>query len=240
MITDLFYEYVQIGIGNQIRRQQTTDNNQDDNLKDSLKFTLGNVRTLPLLFKPFSNGELFFNKKKKMNTIRKIAFAIFAVFMITASSNPLFSQIKYGHLNYGNLLEQFPERESADKELATYRDQLIKKGETRAKAWQEKVMDFQKKVQSGTMPPVEQQKQQTTLQKEQQDIAAYEQEVIDLISKKRDTLLKPIVDKMNSAIKTVGKENGYTMIFDTSLFNNVLYADESEDVMNLVKKKLGM
>ena len=175
-----------------------------------------------------------------MNTFRKIAFVIFAVFVLSASNNPLFSQIKYGHLNYGNLLEQFPQREAADKELATYRDQLIKKGESRAKAWQEKVMVFQKKVQSGTIPPVEQQQQQTALQNEQQEIAAYEQEVIQLISKKRDTLLKPIVDKMNNAVKAVGKENGYTMIFDTSLFNNVLYADESEDVMDLVKKKLGM
>ena len=175
-----------------------------------------------------------------MNTFRKVAFVIFAVFVIAASSNPLLAQVKYGHLNYGNLLEQFPEREAADKELATYRDQLIKKGENRAKAWQEKVMAFQTEVQGGTLPPVEQQNKQAALQKEQQDIAAYEQEIIQLISKKRDTLLKPIVDKMNAAIKKVGKENDYTMIFDTSLFNNVLYADDSEDVMDLVKKKLGM
>jgi len=175
-----------------------------------------------------------------MNTFRKIAFVVFAIFMITASSNPLLAQVKYGHLNYGNLLEQFPQREAADKELATYRDQLIKKGETRAKAWQDKVMKLQEAAQKGTLPGMKIQEQQVALQKEQQEIAAYEQEVIQLISKKRDDLLKPIVDKMNAAVKAVGKENGYTMIFDTSLFNNVLYADESEDVMDLVKRKLGM
>ena len=177
---------------------------------------------------------------KKMNTLRKIAFVIFAVVMITASSNPLLAQTKYGHLNYGNLLEQFPEREVADKELATYRDQLIKKGEARAKAWQDKVMKLQGDAEAGTVPTIKLQERQVALQKEQQEIAAYEQEVIQLISKKRDDLLKPIVDKLNGAIKAEGKENGYSMIFDTSLFNNVLFAEESEDVMDLVKKKLGM
>jgi len=124
--------------------------------------------------------------------------------------------------------------------LATYRDQLIKKGEDRAKAWQGKVMKLQEAAQAGTLPGVKIQEQQAALQKEQQEIAAFEQEVIQLISKKRDDLLKPIVDKMNVAIKAVGKENGFSMIFDTSLYNNVLFADESEDVMDLVKKKLGM
>ena len=101
-------------------------------------------------------------------------------------------------------------------------------------------MALQKAAQEGTLPGIKIQEQQVALQKEQQEIAAYEQEVIQLISKKRDDLLKPIVDKMNAAVKAVGKENGYTMIFDTSIFNSVLYADESEDVMELVKSKLGI
>ena len=43
----------------QTTSQQTT---KPENLKDSLKFTLGNVRTLPLWLETFSDGDIFFNK----------------------------------------------------------------------------------------------------------------------------------------------------------------------------------
>ena len=68
----------------------------------------------------------------------------------------------------------------------------------------------------------------------------YEQEVMQKVAKKREDLLRPILDKVDAAVKAVGKENGYGMIFDTSLFNFILSADESEDVMPMVKKKLGI
>ena len=42
------------------------------------------------------------------------------------------------------------------------------------------------------------------------------------------------------AANTVPDNEAYIMIFDTSVMNGVLYAKDSEDVMALVKKKLGM
>ena len=53
-------------------------------------------------------------------------------------------------------------------------------------------------------------------------------------------MLEPIVARAESAISEVAKENGYVMIFDTSVFNAVMYAQETEDIMPLVKKKLGI
>ena len=67
-----------------------------------------------------------------------------------------------------------------------------------------------------------------------------EQEVVDKITKKRNEILKPIIDKVNGAIQEVGKENGYAMIFDSSLYNFILSAEDSDDVTPLVKKKLGL
>ena len=106
--------------------------------------------------------------------------------------------------------------------------------------WQTDVQSYQQKAQSGTMTQVQMKEAEARLGKEQQAIAAFEQEVVQKVSKKREDLLKPILDKVDAAVKAVGKENGYAMIFDTSLFNFVLSADDSEDVMPLVKKKLGI
>ena len=51
--------------------------------------------------------------------------------------------------------------------------------------------------------------------------------------------MKPIMDKITAAIEEVAKENGYTYIFDGSV-GFVLYADETTDVSDLVKGKLGL
>ena len=175
-----------------------------------------------------------------MKLIRKIAFLAFAFFVIMASGNPLAAQNKYGHLNYGNLLEQVPEVASGNKELETYRNQLIAKGQERAKKWETDVVAYQQKAQAGEMTALQMKQTEEALGKEQKAIAALEQEVIQKVSKKRDEILKPIVDKIDVAIQAVGKENGYSMIFDSSIYNFVLSADDSDDVMPLVKKKLGI
>jgi outer membrane protein len=164
---------------------------------------------------------------------------IFLFCLIALSATAGISQ-KYGHLNFGNLITLLPETEAADKELEEYQKQLVAKGEEMAKSFQEKYIEFVKEVQGGNLPPVKQQEQQTALQQQQQEILDYEQEIVDLVQKKREELLKPIIDKADSAVQEVAKENGYTFIFDTSIFNAVLFASEADDVLPLVKAKLGI
>ena len=60
-----------------------------------------------------------------------------------------------------------------------------------------------------------------------------------LLEQRQEELLKPIVDRAKAAIEEVGKENGYTYIFDAGV-GAVLYSQDSDDIMPLVKKKLGL
>ena len=60
-----------------------------------------------------------------------------------------------------------------------------------------------------------------------------------LLEERQEALLKPIVDRAKKAIEEVGKENGYTYIFDSGI-GTVLYSQDSDDIMPLVKKKLGL
>ena len=59
------------------------------------------------------------------------------------------------------------------------------------------------------------------------------------LAKKENEILKPIIDKAKKAINDVAKEKGYDYILDTGL-GMVLYASDSEDILPLVKKKLGL
>jgi outer membrane protein len=49
-----------------------------------------------------------------------------------------------------------------------------------------------------------------------------------------------LLDRVQQAINEVGKEGGYNMIFDTSVFNTILFAMDSNDIEPLVKAKLGI
>jgi outer membrane protein len=64
--------------------------------------------------------------------------------------------------------------------------------------------------------------------KAQQDLQAKQQE-----------LLQPIVDKAKAAIKDVAKENKYTYVLN-SIEDVVLFHETTDDLMDLVKKKLGI
>jgi outer membrane protein len=59
-----------------------------------------------------------------------------------------------------------------------------------------------------------------------------------MIGQRRQALLAPVISKLNTVIVEVGKENGYSFIFDVSS-GSMLYVTESDDVSPLVAAKLG-
>jgi outer membrane protein len=146
---------------------------------------------------------------------------------------------KFGYINSAALLSELPEVKAADSEIETYQKQLMSSGEAMVKAFETKYNEYAKQVADGVLSKVQMQEKEGELGLEQQKIQQYEVEVQQKIMKKRDELYQPILDKVKVAIETVGEENGYTMIFDTSN-GTILHANATDDVMNLVKTKLGM
>lgn len=168
--------------------------------------------------------------------MRKI-FAFCAFLLVLGVTQ---AQDRYGHLNFGNLIALMPDTEAANSELEAYQEQLVAKGEEMAAAFQKDAETFVKAVQSGEMTPKVQQEQQAALEKRQQEIQSYEQEVAQLVSAKRQELLGPIIAKAEAAVDSVAKSNNFKLVFDTSIFGAVLFAEDSEDLMPLVKKHLGI
>jgi outer membrane protein len=169
--------------------------------------------------------------------MKKILLAFTFLFAVMGTS---LAQEKYGHCNFGSLVSLLPGTTAADTELAAYRDQLVKKGEDMATAFQEKVAKFYQDSQSGDHTPKVLAEREQALGEEQQSILAYEQEVQQKVAEKRDELLEPLVTQVQEAIEKVAKANGYVMIFDTSAFNVVLFAEDSADITEMVKAELGL
>ena len=167
--------------------------------------------------------------------MKKIIFALcFSMVALT-----VFAQ-KVGHVNTGLLLEAMPEVKAADTQLESLQKKLMSEGETMVKAFQKEYQETVAEVNSGSMTPKQQQDKQQVLQQKQQQIQAFEVKVQEDILKEREKLLKPILDKVDAAIQAVGKEGGYLFIFDTSVPNVILFAEEPLDLTEEVRAKLGL
>ncbi len=167
--------------------------------------------------------------------MRKIFVSIYLLFTLSVVN---YAQ-KLGHINLGNLIADMPDAAKADSTLVLYQKQESIKGDSAAAIFQKEYKVFVEAYNAGTLSAIQAQKRQEELQKQQQIIQAYQSEVQQKVEILRKQLLQPILIKIDDAIRAVGKENNYTVIFDTS-GGTMLYAIESEDVTPLVKKKLGL
>ncbi len=168
--------------------------------------------------------------------IQNLKTIILGVFLISAVS---MNAQKFGYVNSAQLLAELPAVKSADSELETFQKQLMSSGEAMVKQLETKYQAYAKEAQEGLLSQVQMQKKEQELATEQQKIQQFEVEVQNKIIAKREQLYAPILDKVKVAIEAVGKEQGYTMIFDSSA-GTILHASESENVMAKVKTKMGI
>ena len=146
---------------------------------------------------------------------------------------------KFGYINSQILIQEIPEVKEANSNIETFRTQLQKKGQEMMQTLQTKAQDLERRRAQGEISPIQLEEEAAKLQQEEQTILAFEQESQQKILKKSEDLLTPIRDRIQKAIDEVASENSFNYIFDSSA-GFVLYADESTDVTELVKAKLGM
>ena len=146
---------------------------------------------------------------------------------------------KYAYINSTELLLGMPQVKAADSQLETYQKSLISKGESMVKAFEAEYNKYVTAAQGGTLTGLQMQQRESALGQQQQEIQKYEQEVQLLIGTKRDELYKPILDKVKAVVEQVGKDSGYTMIFDRSV-GGIIFAIDADNIMSEVKTKLGI
>ena len=144
---------------------------------------------------------------------------------------------KFGYVNSTAILAEMPEVKQMEANLEALQKQLQKKGQSMVEQLQQDYAAVQQKAASGDLSPKQQEEEAKKLEDQQAEIAKFEQDMVKQLQEKRNKELQPILEKVNQAITDVAKENGLQFIFDEGV---ILYADESMDVANLVKAKLGL
>lgn len=169
--------------------------------------------------------------------MKKTLIAIIACLLAFGGTAMAQKTVKLGHINSNDLMQIMPGRDSAQTVLQAEVQEL----ETTLKTMQsemEKRYNEYMENQSGWTELI-----RNTKQREIQDMGARIQEFQENAQKqlqqREQELLKPIIDRAKKAIEDVAAEAGYSYIFDSGV-SALLYSPESDDIMPLVKKKLGL
>ena len=166
------------------------------------------------------------------NTIK-----VFVLVALTLAAMSVSAQVKLGHIETQKLIQAMPEWTAAQKtfeeeqkKVNTELNGLREQFQTKLAEYSEKMKTYSEAMRATT---------EEELQGLQQRIQRFQETAMAQLEKTQNDLMQPVMEKALNAIKEVGKENGFTYIFDMNA--GILYAAEnSQDVLQLVKKKLGL
>jgi outer membrane protein len=130
-----------------------------------------------------------------------------------------------------------PGIDSVKIKLQNYQQTLSDQMDQMRTEFENKYLDYQS--QAATMSDLIKQTKEKELTDLQARIDAFQQKAQVDLQAKQEELLKPVIDKARGAIKEVAKENKYTYVLN-SIEDVILFTEPTDDLMPLVKKKLGI
>jgi outer membrane protein len=161
---------------------------------------------------------------------------ILSLFSATTSFGQTF---KFGHFDSNELISLMPERDSALVKLERHSKELQATLNEIQTEYNTKFAQYQQKQATWTAAVLE------TKQKELEEIrdrfTRFNQNAQQEFDDMRQLLFAPVYKKANDAITAIGKENGFTYIFDLSSgFIPYFNPEQSVDIMPMAKSKLGI
>jgi outer membrane protein len=160
---------------------------------------------------------------------------LLAIALIAGSTLSGFSQ-KFGHIDSNELMLLMPERKTAEAAVQSLTQELQNTLEAMTAEYQAKITEYQKS--EATLSNSVKETKAREIGELEQRIQAFQVRAQEDLKVKENELLAPMIEKARKALEEVGRENGFTYIFDISSGATVYEA--GENVMPLVKKKLGL
>ena len=176
---------------------------------------------------------------QKSNSFMKSFFAFIAAGILLLSAPAAFGQSKQklGHIDSDSLLQMMPERAAAEKAIEDRAKELQATLQAMGSEYETKLTDYQ--TNAATMSDLIRQTKEKELLDIQTRIQNFQQSADEDLQETRIKELEPVLEKARQAIKDVANENGYTYVFDSSV-GVVLHYPDGDDILPLVKKKLGL
>jgi outer membrane protein len=160
---------------------------------------------------------------------KKTYFVILFLFFTSLS----FSQAKMGYIVSEQIVQQLPEAQAVIKQLENLQKDIVDTLQNMEKDLQARAAEFQQK--ESLMTDDAKKKANKELLELDTKNREYRQKKSDELQKKQETLLAPIMDKIQKALEAVAKEENLAFIFDKSQRIPVLlYGDAEYNYTNKV------
>jgi len=166
--------------------------------------------------------------------MKRLIFTAFAALVIFAGVN---AQSKIAHVNTSELMNAMPEMKEFEKKLKDHETLLRAQLEEMQTELQTNYTAY---MQDTVSPQAIMEIKKKKLEDLQANIQQFAQTAEQEMVKKKEELYMPIYTKAKTAINDVAKAKGYDYVLDSSEGLGVLVVQPSNDLMNDVKKKLGI
>jgi outer membrane protein len=171
-----------------------------------------------------------------MRTLSKL-FLIVTVALFTVTAN---AQLKIGHINSQELLSAMPETDSAQKNLEKKQVEHNKRMVEIENEFNEKLKKYEEMANDPNTSVLVRKDMEEELGQIQERAAKYQEIMQQDLQMLRMQLFQPIQEKAINAVNEVAEEKGFTYILDTGVGAVVYSSPDSEDILPLVKTKLGI
>ena len=150
---------------------------------------------------------------------------------------------KIGWTNVDYVMTLLPDYKKIENELQIQQQQIEKAMQEKSKEFEDKYKAYQ--TNAGKWSEIIRADKEKELTRLQTDFQEFQRTSQESLQKKPQQLLHPVMVKIQGAIDEVGKESGYTYIFNMDAGANttpiILFAgSEDLNVSNLILKKLGV
>ena len=170
-----------------------------------------------------------------MKNILKITLVM--TLMFAAASLWAQSNLKIGYIDSQELIELMPEKDSVEADLMAYQRSLEEQIGAMYLEYQNKVADYTNNI-DGMSDIIKQTKEREIADLETR-INEFQQGAEQDFATKQQELYEPLITKAKDAINAVATSNNFTYILDVSM-GTVLYYEAGEDILPLVRAKLGL
>lgn len=147
------------------------------------------------------------------------------------------ANLKIGYIDSQALIEIMPEKATVEAQLIAYQQSLEEQIGAMYLEYQNKVENYQANVDG--MSDIIKQTKEREIQDLETRITEFQNSAEGDFGAKQAELYDPLITKAKEAIDAVARENSFTYILDVSM-GVVLYFEAGENVLPLVKAKLGL
>jgi outer membrane protein len=144
---------------------------------------------------------------------------------------------KFGYINSQDLVSLLPEAILADSLLQAFALDIQAQYADYRKEYETKLKDFE--ANRASLSEFVVSSREADLQALARRIKEFEAESQPLMDRKRNELFAPVLNRAQELLGQIAAENGYRMIFD-SANGSIAWAPEGDNVLPLVRKKLGL